>query len=84
MKQVVDGLLYDTDTSTLIGSAHKPCFHYYFYKTQKGRYFCVSTNIIGDLFGDCDFFTTPNHVKELMFEHIPGIASLIYSDIEMA
>ena len=81
MKQVVDGLLYDTDASTLIGSAHKPFSDYYFYKTQKGRYFCVSISIIGALCGDCDFFTTPNHVKELMLEHIPEIASLIYSDI---
>lgn len=84
MKRVVNNLLYDTDKATLIGKAHKPFQHYDFYRTMNGRYFCVYSNIFGEMFKERDFFINKEHVQELMYELIPDIACKEFENIKEA
>ena len=84
MKRVIDNLLYDTDKAMLIGSAHKPFIHYDFYRTVNGRYFCVYSNILGEMFKCNDFYTDKQSVKELMYELIPDVAFKEFGNIKEA
>ena len=85
MKYLENELLYDTETAILIGSKHKFCEYYDFYRTKNGRYFCVYSNIIDALvFSDYIFFTNEKHVKELMFSLIPNVAYQVYGEVKEA
>ena len=84
MKYLENELLYDTETAILIGSKHKICEHYDFYRTKNGRYFCVYSNIIGVFFSDYIFFTNEKHVKKLMFSLIPNVAYQVYGEVKEA
>lgn len=45
MKQIIDGLLYDTDKATLIYKDNNPIRPREYYKTEKGTYFCYYVNV---------------------------------------
>ena len=84
MQRIENGLLYDTETATLIGSAHGLLQRHDFYRTKNGRYFCVYSSIVTSIYDHDLIFTSDEYVKKLMYEYIPEVASLIYQNIKEA
>lgn len=84
MRSVENGLLYDTDDAEYIGNYYTLFEDYTFYRTKKGRIFCVYSTIIDSISKSGMFLTNPEHVRDLMFQYLPGQAHLIYGDIKKA